>query len=112
MEVKEGIKTGGSTGTADLNHFTDKLGIGSALKSAPSQQTQPAESVGNGPQNSGGLAASSLGLAQPTTTLGAQNPTINSSMTGGLAGSGYGNIFQNNQGMQNQYGIIGGAILI
>ena len=112
MEAKEGIRTGGSTGTADLNHFTDKLGIGSALKSAPPQQIQPAEAVGNGPQNSGGLAASTLGVAQPVMALGAQNPTLNSSMPGGLAGSGFGNRFQNNQGMQNQYEIIGGARLI
>lgn len=112
MEVKEGIRTGGSAGIADLNHFTDKLGIDSALKSAPSQQIQPAEAVGNDPKNSGGLAASTLGVAQPAMTLEAQNPTLNSSMTGGLAGSGFGNRFQNNQGMQNQYGIIGGARLI
>lgn len=112
MEIKKGSGSARIAESVDLNHFTDKLGIGPALKSAPSQQIQPAEAVGNARQNSRGLAASTLGLAQPAMALGAQNPMLNSSMPGGLAGSGFGNRFQNNQGMQNQYEIIGGASLI
>lgn len=71
----------------------------------------------------GGLAASAVDTTpQLTLTSGIQNPVANSAMFGnrtngsgmmeGLAGSGLRNRIQNNQGMQNQYGIIGGAILI
>lgn len=71
----------------------------------------------------GGLAASAVDTTpQPTLTSGIQNPIADNAMFGnrtngsgvmeGLAGSGFGNRFQNNQGMQNQYGIIGGAKVI
>lgn len=77
----------------------------------------------SGTSGDSGLAASAVDTTpQPTLTSGIQNPVANSAMFGnrangsgmmeGLAGSGLRNRIQNNQGMQNQYGIIGGAILI
>ena len=71
----------------------------------------------------GGLATLAGGLAhQPTLRSGEQNPTADSAQSGnltnglgvvnGLAGSRFRDSFQNDQGMQNQYGIIGGARLI
>lgn len=76
-----------------------------------------------GTSGDSGLAASAVDTTpQLTLTSGIQNPVANSAMFGnrtngsgmieGLAGSGLRNRIQNNQGMQNQYGIIGGAILI
>ena len=71
----------------------------------------------------GGLAAIAGGSAhQPTLSSGEQNPTADSTQFGkltnglgvinGLAGSSFRDNFQNDQGIQNQYGIIGGARLI
>ena len=94
----------------------------------PQQQPQDIGTASNmiqspGGSEVGGLAASAVDTTpQPTLTSGIQNPIANNAMFGnrtngsgvseGLAGSGFGNRFQNNQGMQNQYGIIGGAKII
>ena len=98
-----------------------------AISKAQTQQTPqeaPTSNMIQSPGGSeGGLAASAVDTTpQPTLTSGIQNPVANSAMFGnrtngsgmmeGLAGSGLRNRIQNNQGMQNQYGIIGGAILI
>lgn len=95
-----------------ISNMTDKL---------PQQQPQGISTASSMLQNpdGSGLASSSGGQ---TLTSGIQNPVANSAMFGnrtngsgmmeGLAGSGLRNRIQNNQGMQNQYGIIGGAILI
>lgn len=104
-------------------------GMASAIQSgevSPRQQTPqaPTSNMIQSPGVSeGGLAASAVDTTpQPTLTLGIQNPVANSAMFGnrtngsgmmeGLAGMGFRNRFQNNQGMQNQYGIIGGANII
>lgn len=95
-----------------ISNMTDKL---------QHQQPQGISIASNTLQNpdGSGLASSSVGQ---TFTSGIQNPIVDSAMFGnrtngsgmveGLAGSGLRNRIQNNQGMQNQYGIIGGAILI
>lgn len=84
-------------------------------------QNKPANMI-QSPGDSG-LAASAVGTTpQPTLTSVVQNPIEDSTqfgnmengsgVMGGLAGSLFRNKVQNNQGMQNQYGIIDGVNLI
>lgn len=95
-----------------ISNMTDKL---------QQQQHQGISTASNMLQNPDGSGLASSAGGQ-TFTSGIQNPMVDSAMFGnrtngsgmseGLAGSGLRNRIQNNQGMQNQYGIIGGAILI